>query len=431
MGRIKLPKSLKRHPFTVEVRGRTRTFTFFPNFPLALLIPYDRNPRKNDNAVEPVARSIEQFGFNQPILISPEGKICAGHTRYKSAMRLGLETAPVIMGEDLTGNDFVAFNVADNQTAQIAEWDDALLSEIVTDLRKEMGDQIDVLGFDEAELTAIIDGLQDKADESTNTEFTAKVERRAATGDLWRLGSHRLLVGDSRCREDVMRLMDGGLAVICATDPPYFVNYSGKCRSHGKDWSEVYKDPPISEAPEFLAKMFGLAVEVTIEKAPFYCWHADINRMMFDLAWKDMGIRLHQVIVWVKSSPTSTRTIYTYAHEPCLFGWKSGKGKTPRIAKKYWNKWTTVWQVDAEESPAERRDHPTPKPLELFRRPMLMHTKLNDIVYEPFSGSGSQILAAEELGRRCYAMELVPYFADVAIDAWERMTDKKAVKIDG
>ncbi len=156
MGKIRLPKSSIRHRFSVDTAGKKKWFTFVPSYPISKLKTYDRNPRLNENAVAPVAKSIQQFGFNQPILLGPDGTICAGHTRYKSAQEIGLENVPVIIAEDLIGNAFVGYNVADNQTAQIAQWDDDLLQTIIAELQADMGDDIVALGFDPKTLNDLL-----------------------------------------------------------------------------------------------------------------------------------------------------------------------------------------------------------------------------------------------------------------------------------
>ncbi len=243
-------------------------------------------------------------------------------------------------------------------------------------------------------------------------------------GQLWRIGRHRLLCGDSTSRADVERLMDGQRAVLFATDPPYLVDYDGTNHpgtkvsrnrpSLNKDWSESYRDFDRSDQGDGLYDGFvSVVLEVAIrENAAWYCWHASRRQAMVEAVWERHGAFVHQQIIWTKERPVLTRSWYLWQHEPCFFGWVKGK-KPPKGAGA--TPLSSVWALPSI-SRSEDIDHPTPKPVECFAIPMLQHTDEGDVCYEPFSGSGTQIVAAEQTGRRCFAMELAPEFVAVTLE---------------
>jgi DNA modification methylase len=250
----------------------------------------------------------------------------------------------------------------------------------------------------------------------------------AKLGDLWLLGAHRLLCGDSTTAEDVARLMNGEKASLCASDPPYLVDYSGgdhpqsfhnKPDVKDKHW-DAYVDPETSVA--FFENYLRLALAHCVEGTAFYQWHAHRRQDLVDEAWKRLGLLRHQQVIWAKSRPVLTRSHLLWAHEPCVYGWL--EGYPPKLRPP--TNETTVWAIDHKGDAGI--DHPTVKPLEIFARPIRWHTLAGEVCYEPFSGSGTQIVAAEQLGRRCYAMELSPAFIDVAVMRWEKLTGRKATR---
>ncbi len=252
-------------------------------------------------------------------------------------------------------------------------------------------------------------------------------------GQLWILGDHRLLCGDSTSAADVQRLMSGDRAVLFATDPPYLVDYDGtnhpgtkvsKNRdSLNKDWSGTYRDFDRAEQGEGLYDGFiGVAIDHAIrDDAAWYCWHASRRQGMVEAAWGRHGAFVHQQIIWAKDRPVLTRSWYLWQHEPCFFGWVKGQ-KPPRVAAA--SPLASVWPLQSV-SRTEDIDHPTPKPVECFAIPMRQHTEAGDVCYEPFCGSGSQIIAAEQTGRRCFAMELAPEFVAVSLQRWADATGKR------
>jgi DNA modification methylase len=253
-------------------------------------------------------------------------------------------------------------------------------------------------------------------------------------GDLWLLGEHRLLCGSSTDAADVVRLMNGEKAVMMATDPPYLVDYTGTNhpqsferaqagKDNNKNW-DAYKDPETSVA--FFSDFIRVALGNALVDAPaIYQWHASRRQALVEEAWTANGLLLHQQLVWVKSRPILTRSHFMWQHEPCFYGWI--QGRPPALRPPVSGECSTVWTIDGEQDGI----HPTQKPVAIFERPITYHTRSGDVVYEPFSGSGSQIIAAERLGRRCFAMELAPEFVDVEVARWERFTGRKAVKVDG
>ena len=267
-------------------------------------------------------------------------------------------------------------------------------------------------------------------------------ELRAAwgveTGQLWQLGDHRLLCGDSTSPGDVTRLMAGVRAVLFATDPPYLVDYDGtnhpgtKVSQHrpslNKDWSASYRDFDRSEQGDGLYDGFiGVAREIAIrEDAAWYCWHASRRQVMVEAAWERHGAFVHQQIIWAKERPVLTRSWYLWQHEPCFFGWVKGQ-KPPRAATA--GPLASVWTLPSVAR-SEDLDHPTVKPVECFAIPMRQHTQPGDVCYEPFSGSGSQLIAAERTGRRCFAMEIAPEFVAVALQRWKDATGEIPVLLE-
>jgi DNA modification methylase len=247
-------------------------------------------------------------------------------------------------------------------------------------------------------------------------------------GDLWELGTHRLLCGDATDSAEVTRLMDGRVARLFSTDPPYLVDYTGADRpSHGKDWSSVYHEIDIKDAPSFLRAVFANACEHLADDAAFYCWHAHKRAALVEQLWSEIEVINHQQIIWCKPTFTHGYSYYPWQHEPCLMGWRRGH-KPPHDGDNSAN--SSVWHVDwAGAARIVGNEHPTQKPVELFAIPIRKHTRPGDICYEAFSGSGSQLIAAEAEGRVCYALEIEPRFCDLAIRRWEELTGKTAERI--
>jgi DNA modification methylase len=397
--------------------------------------PYPGNPRNNDDAVDGVASSLKTFGFRQPLVVDGDGTLVVGHTRWRAAAKLGLTKVPVHVAVDLTPDQIRAYRIADNATNELAEWNYDLLPIELAALRDADFD-LGLLGFDPAELSRLTgagptEGLTD-ADEVPEPPDDPVTK----PGDLWRLGEHRLLCGDSTNEQDVDRVMDGRKAALVATDPPYLVDYTGERPDKdggnrgGKDWSHVYHEVDIPDADKFFRGVFSNVVRVIAPHSAIYCWHAHKRQADIDRVWADLGILNHQQVIWVKPTAVFGRCFWHQRHEPCLMGWV--KGSMPEFARDQGMDLNTIWEVDWEgKARVVGNEHPTQKPVEIFAKPIRRHTRPGDVCFEPFSGSGSQLIAATQEGRRCYAVELEPRFVDVAVRRWERFTGKKAERVAG
>lgn len=380
------------------------------NKKLSEIKPYEKNPRKNDDAVKYVAKSIEEFGFKVPIVIDRSGVIVAGHTRYKAASSLGMKEVPCIIADDLTDEQIKAFRLADNKVGEIAEWDDSLL-----------GDELDgIFDLDMGDFGFVFDTPEDDA-EVQEDDFDADIpeEPRAKLGDIYRLGRHRLMCGDSTILTDIEKLAGGVLADMLLTDPPYNVDYEGKT----KDKLKIQNDNRADEDfREFLREAMTNAYTVMKPGAVFYVWHADSEGLNFRQACKDAGFKVRQCLIWKKNTLVLGRQDYQWQHEPCLYGWKEGAGHLWASDRRQ----TTILEFDR---PIRSELHPTMKPVALFDYQIKNNTKGGDIVLDLFGGSGTTIMACEQNGRTAYMMEYDPRYVDVIIDRWEKFTGEKAVLI--
>ena len=377
------------------------------------LIPYVNNPRNNDQAVDAVASSIKNFGFKVPIVIDSKNEIINGHTRLKAAKKLGIEEVPVIVADDLNEDQIKAFRIADNKVAELADWDEELLLAELDMIEMDMGQ----FNIDMSELD-----LDDSSEEVVEDEFddTPPEEPQAKYGDIYQLGRHRLMCGESTSVEDVEKLVGGGVIVdMLLTDPPYNTSYEGKT----EDALTIQNDSMDDESfRQFLTNAFFAADNVMKKGAVFYIWHAGTEGYNFLGACRDVGWRVRECLIWNKNQMVVGRQDYQWKHEPCLYGWKDG-------ASHLWasdRKQTTVLDFD---KPQRNGVHPTMKPIALFDYQIKNNTKGNDIVLDLFGGSGTTIMACEQNGRRGYSMELDPRYVDVIIKRWEDFTGEKAVKI--
>lgn len=374
---------------------------------------YENNPRNNDGAVAAVAESIAQFGFKVPIVIDGDGVIVAGHTRKKAAERLGLATVPCIVADDLTPAQVAAFRLADNKTGELATWDlEALQVEI--DALAAFDVDLSAFGFDEA-IFDDMDAYIFEEDEAPEVEEES--EPITQLGDVWQLGKHRLICGDSTDAVTVSRLMDGEQADLFLTDPPYNVAYES---ADGK----TIQNDDMSGAQffEFLRSAFAAADSVMREGAAFYIWHADTEGLNFRSAAEATGWKVRQCLVWNKNAFVMGRQDYQWKHEPCLYGWKDG-------AAHYFIDDRTQSTVINENKPKRNAEHPTMKPVELFARLILNSSKKGDIVLDTFGGSGTTLIACENQNRVCRIAELDPKYCDVIVKRWETLTGGKAQRL--
>lgn len=424
---------------------------------LAEITPYEKNPRRNDQAVKYVAESIKKFNFQQPIVIDKNNIIVAGHTRYKAAKKLGLKTVPCIIADDLTDQQIKAYRLADNKVAEKAEWDFDLLDQELAGIF-----EFDMLDFGFEEDT-------EEEPEVVEDDYDAEPPAfaKAKLGDIYQLGRHRLMCWDATVPNDLYALMDGKRADLIMTDPPYNVNYTEKI-SADIDGETAYKNENRKNSQilndhmsdgdfyQFLLDTFRAAELVTRAGGALYVWHSEFERANFTQAVKDAGFKVSQTIIWVKNSLNLTRQDYQWLHEPCLYGWKEGAGhyfiddrkqttviedkaidinklskeEMKQLLKEIYSDKTSTTVVH-EDKPLRSDLHPTMKPLKLLERLIKNSSKQNDIVLDSFGGSGSTLMVCEQLNRTCYMMELDPKYVDVIIDRWETFTEEKAKKIKG
>ena len=373
------------------------------------IIPYENNPRKNDNAVDKVAESIKEFGFKVPIIIDKENIIIAGHTRYKAAKKLDIKKVPVIMAEDLTEEQVKAFRIMDNKSSEFATWDyESLLLEMES--LKIEDYNLELTGFDFNEIEGIMDKYNPKeVEEDSDFDIEEQLEAiekpKSQKGDIWLLDESRLLCGDSTIKEDVEKLMNGRKANMVFTDPPYNVAYEGAT----EDKLTIQNDDMSSEEfYNFLTKVFNNYFEIMEEGAPIYVCHADSEGENFRRAYREAGLKLAECIIWVKNTFVMGRQDYHWRHEPILYGWKEGK------AHYFIDDRTqdTVWEIP---KPQRNGEHPTMKPLALCARGIKNSSKPKDLVVDLFGGSGSTLMAAVETDRICYTMELDERYTDVIL----------------
>jgi DNA modification methylase len=390
------------------------------HIPIDRLKPNLKNPRINDSAVDAVARSIQAYGFNNPIITDDKLNIAAGHTRLKAARKLGLTQVPVIRVPGLVGSKFTGFAIADNKTAEIAEWDQELLNRIIAELNEDAGFDLTSLGFDDMELTKILDWDHQDDEEREDEAPPLPTVATAKLGDLWLLGEHRLLCGDATKGDDLERLVDGQKVDCLITDPPYGVDYHSRGRKKTQ-WGDIRNDDLNSRDMEaFLRKAFGNAADVCRPGATAYVCHgisvAGV-RIAFERAFLSVGFHLASTIIWVKQSASMGWGDYREQHEPILYGW-IGKGHRKITDRTQ----TTVWHIGRDGE----YQHPTQKPVALMSRALRNSTIRGENVLDAFVGSGSTLIACEQLGRRCFAMEIDPKYCDVAVQRWETYTGNKA-----
>jgi len=421
---------------------------------LSEIKPYPNNPRVNDDAVDAVAASIREFGFRQPIVVDAGGVIICGHTRWKAAQKLGLEQAPVHVATDLTPEQIRAYRIADNQTASLAEWDYDLLPIELGELQACNYD-LGLLGFDQDELAKLLGGELNEGLCDPDEIPAPPDEAITRPGDLWILGNHRLLCGDSSKPEDVDRLLDGATIHLVNTDPPYNVkveprsnnaiaaglsSFQGTTHHQGLDLARHpekskptqkklrAKDRPLANDfvtdrafDELLDAWFGNMARVLQPGRGFYIWGGYANLGNYPPYLKKHELYFSQGIVWDKQHPVLTRKDYMGAFEIAFYGWREG------AAHKFYgpNNATDLWHV--KKIPPQQMEHLTAKPAELAVRAMQYSTVPGEHVLDLFGGSGSTLIAAEQTGRRAYLLELDTLYCDTIADRYQRFTGKPAI----
>ena len=428
--------------------------------------PYPNNPRTNDNAVDAVAASIREYGWRQPIVVDSDGVIICGHTRYKAAQKLGMDQVPVHVATDLSPEKIRAYRIADNQSADLADWNYDLLPIELKELG-EGGYDLGLLGFDADELAMLLDtgvneGLTDPDDVPEPPD-----EAVTQPGDLWILGNHRLLCGDSSSPADLDRLLGGAVIHLCNTDPPYNVKVEprsnnaiaaglssfsndaasgrlkqgqGNAASFGVDHETGKpkhaathkklrpKDRPLAndfvsdEAfDKLLDDWFGNIARVLLPGRCFYIWGGYANCGNYPPVLKKHGLYFSQSIIWDKQHPVLTRKDFMGAHEWAFYGWKEGAGHKFYGPKNI----TDLWHV--KKIPPQQLEHLTGKPAELAVRAMQYSSVQGENVLDLFGGSGSTLIGAEQCGRNAFLMELDTLYCDVIVDRFQRFTGIPAV----
>jgi site-specific DNA-methyltransferase (adenine-specific) len=383
--------------------------------PIADLTPDPANARKHGQRnLDAIKASLAAFGQRKPLVVQRQGMIVrAGNGTMQAAKALGWEhIAAVVIDEDSA--QAVQFAIADNRTAELAEWDDETLASLLDGMDEPTRD---MLAFDDKELAGLMRGLEpDEIVEDEAPEPPA--DPITQPGDLWTLGQHRLLCGDSTVAADVSAVMNGERADLWLTDPPYNVDYTGGTADQLKVANDNMTD---ADFRQFLRSAFTCAFDGLKPGAAFYIWHADSEGYNFRGAVRDSQQVVRQCLVWTKDSLVMGRQDYQWQHEPCLYGWKDG-------ASHAWfsdRKQTTLLQF---ERPKRSEQHPTMKPVALFAYLLGNSTGPQGLVYDGFMGSGTTLVAAEQLGRRSVGIEMDPAYCDVIVQRWEALTGQEAVR---
>jgi DNA modification methylase len=372
---------------------------------LDALIPYARNSRTHSDAqVAQIAASIEEFGFTNPVLIDETGSIIAGHGRVMAARKLAIADVPSIRLTHLTEAQKKAYVIADNKLALNAGWDDEMLAVELTDL-KDMGFDLDLTGFSTDEIEALLAsvGTEGLTDEDAVPE--APEAPVTVLGDVWLLGKHRVMCGDSTSIDAVETLMDGQKADMVFTDPPYGVDYKG------------IKNDDRGGLDDLLRGAFGNFLSASKSGASIYVFHSDRCADIFHAVFREF-FHFSSMVIWAKNSLTLSQTDYQSQHEPCLYGWMDN-------GKHSWHsdrKQTSVWRFDKERVVG----HTTPKPVELVARAISNSSKGGDTVLDLFGGSGSTLIACEKTARESRLMELDPKYCDVIVQRWQEFVGKDA-----
>ena len=391
-------------PFLIFGGGILKTTEELKLINIDELIPYANNARTHSKEqISKLRSSLREFGFVNPVLIDKDKTIIAGHGRVMAAREEGIEKVPCVLVEHLTEAQKKAYILADNRLALDAGWDEEILALELESL-KELDFNIDFTGFDVAEVEDLFSRIHDKNTEDDDFDIDEAMGEEAISklGDIWILGKHRLVCGDSTKEETYEKLMDGKKANLCVTDPPYGVSYEGTAgiiQNDGLQDKEFY---------QFLFDAFKNTEKNMADDASIYVFHADTKGYIFRKAFQDAGFYLSGVCQWVKQSLVLGRSPYQWMHEPILFGWK-GKGRHRWYSDR---KQTTVWNFDR---PTKSELHPTMKPVPLIAYPIRNSSSNNSIILEPFAGSGSTLIASEQLDRICYAIELDEKYTDVIV----------------
>ncbi len=387
-------------------------------WPIERLIPYARNPRKNDEVVDKMAAAIQEFGFRIPIVARSDGAVVDGHLRLKAAQRLGLTEVPVALADDLSEAQIKAFRLLANRSASWAEWDNDLLELELEDLQ-DLGFDLAQTGFSDAELAELLDDGEAAAghtDEDAVPE--APVVPVTKLGDMYLLGNHRLLCADSTVLANVEKLLDGALADMVFTDPPYNVDYGNAAKDKMRHNKRTIINDNLGEG--FERFLYDACVNMlTVCKGAVYICMSSSELHTLEKAFIEAGGKWSTFVIWAKNHFSLGRSDYQRQYEPILYGWKQGTDHFWCGARDQGD----VWFVN---KPNKNELHPTMKPVELVERAIRNSSKSRDIVLDCFGGSGTTLIACEKQGRQCRMLELDPKYCDVIVKRWEEFTGQKA-----
>lgn len=384
---------------------------------LSEIKPYENNPRLNDDAVDSVAQSIREFGFRQSIVVDSEYVIIVGHTRYKAALKLGLEKVPTHVAKDLTPEQIKAYRIADNKTAELSDWNYDLLPIELAELRG-MNYDLGLLGFDQDELATLLDpGVKDGLCDPDEVPAQPD-EATTRPGDLWLLGYHRLLCADCTETDSVARLMNGATAGMMFTDPPWNV-------AIGQDGNPRHRQRPglINDnlpADAFIALLHGFVAAVqSYVNGDVYCILGASEWPTLDAALRSHDYHWSATIIWVKDTFVLGRSKYHRRYEPIWYGWHAGCKSSFNNQRDL----NDVWEIPR---PKRSDEHPTMKPVALAVQAIANSSRPGSIILDPFAGSGTALIAAEQMGRKAFLIEIDPTYCDVIVQRFEKFTGKKA-----
>jgi DNA modification methylase len=394
------------------------------NWHVSRFVPYGRNPRNNDQAVDRMVASINEFGFKIPILARSSGEVVDGHLRLKAALKLGMQELPVTLCDEWTPAQVTAFRLMVNRSASWAEWDSELVALELGELQAIDFD-LTLTGFDPAEVDDFL--FRGEEDEPEEVAPVAPSEPVTQLGDVWVCGLHRMLCGDATSAESVARLVGSATLALMVTDPPYGVEYDPEWREraglgHLRQTGTVANDHQVDWNAAYMLFTGNVA----------YVWHAGLHAAEVARGLEVCGFQIRSQIIWAKQHFALSRGDYHWHHEPCWYAVRAGKPSN-------WcgdRSQSTLWQVPNLNpiggSGEDATGHGTQKPLELMRRAILNNSVRGDIVYDPFLGSGTTLMAAEKTERLCYGLDIDPRYVDVVVRRWQQATGKQAVlEVDG
>lgn len=386
-------------------------------YPIENLIEYDRNPRKNDIVVNRMCASIREFGFRIPIVAKSDGTVVDGHLRLKAARKLGMESIPVVLSDNLSEAQTKAFRLLANESANWAKWDDDLLKLELQDL-EDLNFDLKLTGFELEKIQRFIDNVGEENGERedfSDLDSDSKKAKITKPGDLWILGDHRIYCGDSRSTDSFKAVLDDKIADITVCDPPYNVDYKAR---HGRDDRKMLGDDQGENYELFLFDICSNILAYT--KGAIYICASSSELATLQKVFEEAGGRWSTFIIWAKNHFTLGKSDYQRQYESILYGWRDGN-------KRGWHGGRNQSDLWSYDKPLHNSLHPTMKPVELMERAIINSSRPGDIVLDPFSGSGSTLIACERTGRICRTIELDPAFVDVTIKRWQVYTGRNAI----